>query len=135
MPGSNNTKRVFISFDFDTDANLKGSFIAQAKEHVPHLNVKDWSLPGPVDEAWKKHARNRIRQADLAIVMCGTNTHSAEGVEAELTMIQQEKVPYLLLKGRPRQSCSTPPNARKNDEMQKWQWKSLNALIVDLGKK
>ena len=135
MPRPKNERRVFISFDYDTDGKIKSSFVAQAKKHVPHLNITDWSLPGPVDEAWKKQARKLIRQADFAIVICGTNTHSADGVEAELTIIQKESVPYLLLKGRPRLSCSKPPNAHTNDEMQKWKWKSLNALIVDLGNK
>ena len=50
-------KRVFVSFDFDHDANLKGSFVSQASQHVPHLNIQDWSLPGPIDEGWKNVAR------------------------------------------------------------------------------
>ena len=129
-----NEKRVFISFDFDHDSNLKGSFINQAKTRVPHLNIQDWSLPGPVDEGWKRQARKRIRQAEFAVIICGINTHSAEGVEAELTIIQQEGIPYILLKGHPRESCSKPPNARNRDSPQKWRWKSLNNLIVEMGR-
>ncbi len=127
-------KRVFVSFDFDNDANLKGSFVSQASQHVPHLNIQDWSLPGPVNEGWKIHAKQRISQSDFSVVICGTNTHSAEGVEVELTIIQQEGVPYILLKGHPRKSCSKPPNARRKDRLQRWRWKSLNQLIVEMGK-
>ncbi len=130
-----NRRRIFISFDFDHDKVLRSSFVGQAKKHAAHLNIQDWSLPGPVDEAWKRAARDRIRQSDLAIVICGKNTHSAAGVEAELTIIQQERKPYLLLQGRPRLNCSKPPNARSNDTVQKWRWKTLNDIIVEITKR
>ena len=32
-------KRVFFSFDFDHDANLKGSFVSQASQHVSHTLI------------------------------------------------------------------------------------------------
>ena len=67
------------------------------------------------------------------IVICGAHTHAAKGVAAELTIIQEERKPYFLLRGRHDRPCTKPKNARASDEMHAWRWKSLHDLIYARG--
>ena len=125
-------KRVFISFDFDHDKDIRGSFVSQAKDQDSPCHIKDGSLKEPVNEKWKKwkkEARELICKADLIIVICGEHTHDAAGVTAEVTIAQKEKKPYFLLKGRRRKTCKKPESARSSDKIYKWKWKHLGRLI------
>ena len=122
-------KRAFISFDFDHDNELRGSFVSQAKDQDSPFNITDWSLKEPVNGKWKKKVRDIIRRTDLTIVICGEHTHDADGVAAEVTIVQKENKPYFLLKGRRRKTCKKPRSARHDDEIYKWKWKHLGRLI------
>lgn len=122
-------KRAFISFDFDHDKDLPGSFVSQAKDQDSPFNITDWSLKEPVNGKWKQQARALIRKADLIIVICGEHTHDAAGVTAEVTIAHEEKEPYFLLKGRRRKTCKKPMSALRTDEIYKWKWKHLGRLI------
>ena len=75
------TKSVFISFDYDHDRDLRGSFVAQVKDQDSPFSITDWSLREPITEKWKKKVRDIIRRTDLTIVICGEHTHDAAGVE------------------------------------------------------
>ena len=107
------TKSVFISFDYDHDNDLRGDLVAQAKKAESPFSITDWSVKYRIDENWKKEVRDRISRADLTIVICGEQTHQAKGVEAEVTMVQQEGKPYFLLKGRREKTCPRPKSAPK----------------------
>ena len=84
-----------------------------------------------MSEKWKEVVRDRIRRADLTIVLCGEHTDKADGVAAEVTIVHEEDKPYFLLRGRKRKPCKKPRNARKTDEMHKWTQKKLKKLIAD----
>lgn len=116
---------IFVSFDFDHDDSLRGSFLAQAKQHCPY-KVVNWSLPGAVDGKWTKDAKKRMARADIVVFICGVNTHSAPGVEAEMSLCQGLGKPYILLKGRPGRTCSRPRNASRSKCIHPWRWKRLN---------
>ena len=122
------TRRVYLSFDFDHDDELRGGFLAQASRHSTH-KIVDCSLPAPVDGRWTREARKRIAQADVVVFICGENTHSANGVEVEMTLTRQLGKSYFLLKGRPRRTCSRPRNARLSDVIHAWSWRRINALL------
>lgn len=125
-------KRAFISFDFDHDKDIRGSFVSQAKDQDSPFHIKDGSLKEPVNEKWKKwkkEARELICQADLIIVICGEHTHDAAGVTAEVTILQKENKPYFLLKGRRRKTCKKPKSARREDTIHPWRWPTLKKLI------
>ncbi|MCY4583993.1 MAG: TIR domain-containing protein [Chloroflexi bacterium] len=126
-----NKKSVFISFDYDNDNDLRGTLVAQAEDLESPFNITDWSVKRPIDEAWKKDVLDRICKVDLTIVICGEHTHDAEGVEAEVTMIQQLKKPYFLLKGRRRKTCTRPKSAPKRKKMHPWTWPTLQKLLAD----
>ena len=76
------TKRVFISFDFDNDADLRGNLVAQAGRRDSPFSIVDWSLKEPYDENWKRKVRYQLltvtaaaltvaehRAADRAVVI------------------------------------------------------------------
>ena len=43
-------KRVFISFDFDNDADLRGNLVAQSERRDSPFSIQDCSLQAPYDE-------------------------------------------------------------------------------------
>ena len=122
------SKGVYLSFDFDHDDELRGSFLAQARRHTAHTIV-NWSLPAAIDGKWTAEAGRRIGLADVVVFICGVNTHSAKGVEAEMTLTQQLSKPYFLLRGRPRRTCTRPRNASGSDVIHRWSWKRINRLL------
>ena len=122
-------KRVFISFDFDNDADLRGNLVAQSKRPDSPFSIDDYSLAAPYDEKWKKKVRRIIRHADVVIIICGEHTRNASGVAAELTMSREVHTPYVLLRGRRHRPCTKPAGARSDDEMHPWTWKTLHHLI------
>ena len=125
------TKSVFISFDYDSDSDLRGDLVAQAKRPESPFSITDWSVKKPIDENWRKEVRDRIRRADLTIVICGQRTHKASGVAAEVAIAREEEKPYFLLKGRRNMQCSRPTTAPKKKVMHPWTWATLKELIAN----
>ena len=124
-------KRAFISFDFDNDEELRDALIGQAKNPASPFRIADRSVKQAFTGNWQAKVRDRIRKTDITIVICGEHTHDAKGVTAELTITQEEKHPYFLLKGRPDKTCTKPRSARKSDQIYKWTWPNLQALIAE----
>ena len=124
------TKRAFISFDYDHDEELRDALVGQAKNPDSPFSIADWSVHEPLQTNWRQKVRDRIRGTDLTIVICGKHTHSATGVAAELTITQEEKKPYFLLWGRPRETCTKPRMAHSSDKIYKWTWENLKILIA-----
>lgn len=122
--------RAFISFDFDHDEELRNSLVGQAKLPDSPFSIADYSLRAPLTERWKVEVRDRIRRADLAIVICGEYTDTAKGVAAELTITQEEEKPYFLLWGRPNKICKKPAMAKNSDNIYSWKWNLLKDLIA-----
>ena len=123
-------KRVFISFDYDHDKDLRGNLVAQAQNPESPFSITDWSVQHRIDESWRREVRDRIRRADLTIVICGEHTHDAPGVAAEITIAREEGKPYFLLKGRRRKTCTKPAMTLRTDEMHSWTWENLRQLIA-----
>ena len=122
-------KRAFISFDFDHYEELRDALVGQAKLPQSPFNITDWSVNEPFEGNWRGKVRNRIRQTDLTIVICGEHTDFARGVAAELTITREENKPYFLLRGRPNKKCKKPGQARKSDKIYKWNWDNLQLLV------
>ncbi len=122
-------KRVFISFDYDHDQDLKNLLVGQAKNPDTPFQIRDWSVKEPMTGDWKAKVRARIRQTDLTIVICGQFTHTATGVAAEHSITKEELNPYFLLWGRADKSCTKPTSATPSDTVYRWTWDNLKALI------
>lgn len=122
-------KRVFISFDFDHDEDLRNLLVGQAKNADSPFDIADWSVKKLLTGNWRDKVRERIRKTDLTIVICGEWTHTATGVAEELRITREEDKPYFLLWGRAKKNCTKPKTALDSDKIYKWTWDNLKNLI------
>jgi hypothetical protein len=122
-------KRVFISFDYDNDSDLKNALVAQAKNADSPFAIADWSIKEAITTNWKTNARRRIRAVDVVAVICGQKTNTATGVAAELEIAQDEKIEYFLLAGRAAGGNKKPKTAKTSDKLYNWTWPNLTKLI------
>jgi hypothetical protein len=122
-------KRVFISFDYDHDEDLKILLVGQSKHKDSPFTIADASIKEHLTGDWKAKARTRIKNVDVVAVICGKYTHAAAGVAAEVTIAQAEKVPYFLLAGRASGGNKKPTTARTTDKVYSWTWENLKSLI------
>jgi hypothetical protein len=121
--------RVYICFDYDHDNDIKGSLVGQARLEDSPFDIVDMSIKEAVNENWKKYARQRIKSCDQVIVLCGKYTNTATGVSAELTITQEENIPYFLLCGRSDGQVKVPKNTKSSDKLYRWTWDNLKSLI------
>lgn len=121
--------RVFMSFDYDNDSDLKTLLCGQAKNDDSPFSIVDMSIKEPIDQNWKDKAKTRIKGVDVVCVICGEKTDKATGVAAELKIAQAEDVSYFLLWGRSGKTCVKPTSAKSSDKIYKWTWPNLKSLI------
>lgn len=120
-------QRVFVSFDYDNDSDLKVLLIGQARNPDSPFEVEDWSVK-TASPGWKDDARSRIARSDQVIVLCGKQTDTATGVNVELELAEELGVPYFLLEGRA--GAVRPTSARAGDKLYEWTWPNLKSLIA-----
>jgi len=120
--------RVFISFDYDHDLDLKNLLVGQARNPDSPFEIADWSIK---DESadWKEKARQRIRRVDVVAVICGHYTDTAVGVNEEIRIARSEGKPYFLLGGRAAGTNKKPTAALASDKIYEWTWDNLKKLI------
>ena len=124
--------KAFISFDYDNDLDLKNNLIAQSRNQDTLLKIDDVSIQEPIiNEKWKKRAREIIKKCDIVIFICGKHTDQAKGVSAEMTITNELKKPYILLKGRRRVTVQKPQGALSSDEIVSWNWKRLSKSVLE----
>ena len=122
-------KRVFTSFDYDHDEDLRVMLVGQSRNEDSPFEMADWSVKELMTEDWKKKVRARIKRCDLVAVICGEHTDTATGVSAELRIAQDEEIPYFLLHGRKDKTCKKPTSAKSTDKIYNWTWDNLKTLI------
>ena len=121
--------RVFISYDYDNDNDLKTLLVGQSKHPDSPFVIADWSIK-VASATWKAEARRRIRASDVVAVICGHHTQGATGVAAEVSIAQEERVPYFLLAGRAAGINRRPTTAKATDKLYNWTWPNLKRLIA-----
>lgn len=122
-------KRVFISFDYDHDSDLKALLVGQARNVDSPFEITDMSIKETISNNWKNNARRRIKGCDVVIVICGHETNTATGVSAELKIAREEGVDYFLLNGRTSGRCVKPTTAKSDDKIYDWTWNNLKILV------
>lgn len=122
-------KRVFISFDYDHDLDIKTLLAGQAKNEDSPFDFKDASIKEPLTGDWKEKFRRRLDNIDVVIVLCGESTDSASGVSAELSITKERQKSYFLLAGYADKTCKKPSSASAEDKVYNWTWKNLKILI------
>ncbi|EQD62880.1 hypothetical protein B1A_09387, partial [mine drainage metagenome] len=93
------------------------------------FDLADWSIKEPITGDWKAKARTRIKSVDVVAVLCGQSTDKAVGVSAEISIAQEEEIPYFLLAGYSDKTCIKPKSAKNTDKMYNWTWENLKTLI------
>ena len=120
--------KIFVSFEFDKDNDLKNNFFEQSKRNTSH-RVRNFSLNEVYpDEEWKKKARAAIRKCDLVIVLVGEDTHNAPGVQTEIDIARGLKKPVfqVISQGRPYTGLSYV-----RDRVT-WRWSRINRKIDEV---
>lgn len=120
--------RVFVSFDYDHDSDLKVMLVGQSKLPDSPFEITDVSIT-VATPGWKDVARRKIKSSDVVAVICGQHTDTATGVAAEVKIAQEESKPYFLLHGRPSKTCKKPTTAKTTDTIYEWTWVNLKKLI------
>lgn len=117
--------KVFISYDYDHDAQLKDTLIGQSKQQDSPFSINDKSLQQATPE-WQQKARAAIEDCDVFIVLLGEHTHQAQGVRREVKMAKQigKKRFQLRKKGH----CPTP--IEDAGEVVAWKWKNLKKRLA-----
>ncbi len=122
-------KRVFISFDIDHDELTKQALAAQADLADSPFDFKDASVKEHLTGDWKEKVKRRMDNIDVVVVLCGTQTHTASGVAAEVTIAQEKDMDYFLLAAHKDKTCKKPTSAKSSDTVYKWTWPNLKKLI------
>lgn len=122
-------KRAFISFDYDNDSKAKVMLAGQAKLPDSPFEFKDNSVKNHLTGDWEDKVKRRMDNVDVVIVLCGTKTHTAAGVSAELEIAKKKSKPYFLLAAYPEKKCTKPKSASSSDKIYKWTWENLKALV------
>lgn len=122
--------RVFTSFDYDHDDDLRVMLLGQAKNSDSPFEIADWSLKEPLTGNWQEKIRPRIRAVEQVAVICGHHTNTAVGVSAEVEIARAEGKPYFLLAGRASGVNKKPASALAADKIYDWTWDNLKTLIA-----
>lgn len=119
------TLKIFVSFEFDEDKDLKNNFYKQAQENTQH-HVHNCSLNEEYsDEIWKSKARAAIKECDVVVVLIGQDTHNAPGVIVETDMACSFDKPIIQIRPQDR-----PYNGLTHiGEPISWKWKTINAKL------
>lgn len=121
-------KRVFVSFDFDNDQDLKILIIGQARREDSPFEVADWSMKEAAPEAhWEDDARRRINRCEVVIVMVGSLTYKAPGVLKEVRMAREAEKPIYQIIGHPGTHPTRVPNAGR---LLRWNWENLKRILA-----
>lgn len=121
--------RVFISFDYENDRDIKTMLVGQAKFPDSSFDFTDASVQDHITGNWKEKVKQKIKNCDTVCVICGQFTHLVSGVSSEIKIAQELNKPYFLLRGRPDKTCTRPAAARSTDTMNAWTWPNLKRLV------
>ncbi len=121
-------KKVFVSFDFDNDKEIKNFVMGQAKLPTSPFSGADWSMKEAAPQRnWEEVAERRIKQCDIVLVMVGRYTHKASGVLKEVQMARKHNVPIAQIIAYKNLINPTPvPNAGR---LYRWNWDTLKQLL------
>lgn len=111
--------RVFISFDLEHDEHLYTMLLEQSR-----LEASGFEVVGCSERLLETGFRNdgvrqRIREADQLIVICGEHTEDSSSVFAELRIAREERTPHFFLWGQRELMCTKPMGA-DSESMYSW---------------
>jgi len=116
--------KVFISYDYDHDKQLKETLVGQAKLPGSPFSVADVSIQTELQN-WQQEARKAIAACDVFVVLLGEHTHQASGVKREAKMAKDLGKRRFQL--RKRGHCPEPVHGA--GEVVAWKWKNLKQRL------
>ncbi|MDP1673026.1 MAG: TIR domain-containing protein [Burkholderiales bacterium] len=122
--------RAFISFDYDNDEGAKIMLAGQAKLPDSPFDFSDASVKDHLTGDWKTKVGRRLDNVNVMIVLCGTKTHTAAGVAAEVSLAQAKGTPYFCLAAYSDKTCTAPTSVKATDKIYQWTWDNLKKLIA-----
>jgi len=118
--------KIFISFDFANDHDLKGSLVAQAQNPKSPFEVIDFSLvESHPQHDWLSRAQSSIARCDVFVVTLGSNTHQAPGVLKEVKIAKGLRKRRFQLK--PQGTNPTP--VKDAGPVVNWTWNKLKTML------
>lgn len=121
-------KRVYIAFDYD-DFDVKQALLEQSSRADCPFALSDGSIDRHIPSRWAQTARRLIGAADCVVVLCGEQTHQAQGVAIELQIAQELGKPYFFLRATRKGVPTRPFNARGQDQIWTFRWATVAALL------
>jgi len=119
-------QRVFVSFDYDNDKELKNLLIGQSKNPESPFDVTDTSLKEEEPEKqWLEKAKARIKASDTVVVVLGKKTHKAPGVLKEVKVTRELEKRIFQIKPQD-MDCASVENAGR---VYNWTWPNLKELL------
>jgi len=119
-------KRVFISFDFDNNQNLKNLLVGQAKNPDSPFEILDWSLKESAPQwDWENKAEAKIKNVDIVVVITGTNTYRASGVLKEIALARKHNKKVVQIKPQE----TNPYRVVDAGVLYDWTWDNLKLLL------
>ncbi len=118
--------RVFISFDYDNDLNLKNLLVGQAQLSDSPFEISDWSLKEAAPEKdWEEKALAKIRRSDIVVVITGNSTYRASGVRKEVNMARNNAKNVVQIKVQ----GTNPTRVENAGVLYDWTWPNLKILL------
>lgn len=120
-------KRVFFSFDFDADQNLKHHMVGQLKLDTSPFAAADWSMKEAAPQwNWEAEAEARISRSDVVVVLVGKKTHKAPGVLKEVAIARRLGKPIAQIIGYKNSSPTAVPGAGR---LLRWTWTNMTSVL------
>lgn len=116
--------KVFISYDYDHDRQLKETLVGQAKLSDSPFSVADISIQAELQN-WQQEARKAIGACDVFVVLLGEHTHQAHGVRREAKMAKDLGKRRFQL----RKKGHRPSPVHGAGEVVAWKWKNLKQRL------
>lgn len=118
--------RAFISFDYDNNKTEKDLFAGQAKNSRTPFNIEDWSSKTQLPQReWEKLINDKINKCNMLIVLVGKKTHSATGVEKEISFANDNDVPVFGVYVDGAGSSTSLPGGLKRYRTVAWDWDEI----------
>lgn len=119
-------KRVFISFDFDNNLDLKNLLVGQAYNPDSPFEISDWSLKEAAPQwDWENKAEAKIKNVDIVIVIAGTYTYRASGVLKEIAFARKHNKKVVQIKPQ----GTNPYRVESAGVLYDWTWDNLKKLL------
>ena len=123
--------KIFVSFEFGRDNDLKNSFYKQAEGQSRH-SIRNYSLNEPYQEnVWKGKARRAISKCDIVLVLVGQDTHNAPGVLVETDMARSLKKPTIQILSKAARLNNFEGVPHIEDRIA-WKWKTIDKKIDEV---